>query len=160
MTQANSSVLREFRPHDHQSCISGVMAEAEEVCRVAGARLTPVRRRVLEILLEEHRPMGAYDVLARLDAEGLGDKPPVAYRALGFLSDHGLVHRIERLNAFIACRHPASQGHSAAFLICRNCRLVAEVPAALPEIPNGFRIERTTMEAEGLCAGCIAGGAA
>ncbi len=144
----------EFQPHDHDHCVADAMGAAEQVCINEGARLTPVRRRVLEILLEGHRPMGAYDVLARLDAEGLGDKPPVAYRALGFLVDHGLAHRIERLNAFIACPNPGEDGHAPAFLICRGCGTVAEIAATLPGIPAGFRVERTTVEAEGLCATC------
>lgn len=113
-----------------------------------------MRRRALEILLEGHRPMGAYDVLARLDADGFGSKPPVAYRALGFLVDHGLAHRIERLNAFVACPHPDGSGHAPAFLICRGCHTVAEVPAALGALPEGFRVEKTTVEIEGLCVSC------
>lgn len=145
---------REFRPHDHDHCVADAMKGAEIICEKAGARLTPVRRRVLEILLEGHRPMGAYDVLARLDAEGLGSKPPVAYRALGFLVDNGLAHRIERLNAFIACPRPTVDGHAPAFLICRGCGTVAEISATLPGIPEGFRVERTTLEAEGLCRSC------
>ena len=145
---------REFTPHDHAHCVTDAMAAAEDLCARAGARLTPVRRRTLEILLEGHRPMGAYDVLARLDAEGFGSKPPVAYRALGFLVDHGLVHRIERLNAFVACPHPDAAGHAPAFLICRNCRTVAELPDVRPAVPEGFRVERTTVEVEGLCAAC------
>ena len=133
------------------------MDAAEALCSRAGARLTPVRRRALEILLEGHRPMGAYDVLARLDAEGYGSKPPVAYRALGFLVDHGLAHRIERLNAFIACPRPTRSGHAPAFLICRACGMVAEVSAPLAGLPEGFRVERTTVEVEGLCAVCAEG---
>ena len=90
-----------------------------------GVRLTPVRRRVLEILLEEHRALGAYDVLQRLAAEGFGNQPPVAYRALDFLVEQGLAHRIRRLNAFTACMHPG-EAHAPAFLICRACDAVAE----------------------------------
>ena len=146
---------REFRPHNHDHCISDALAAAENLCQTSGVRLTPARRRVLEILLEGHRPMGAYDVLARLDAEGLGSKPPIAYRALGFLVENGLAHRIERLNAFIACPHPSQDGHAPAFLICRGCGTVAEILATLPGIPDGFQVERTTIEAEGLCSACI-----
>jgi Fur family zinc uptake transcriptional regulator len=115
---------------------------------------------VLEILLEEHRAMGAYDVLARLTAEGQGAHPPVAYRALDFLVENGLAHKIERLNAFIACHHPG-EAHRPAFLICRDCDSVAEahVPPAdgalgVEAKALGFRIERTVIEAEGLCPGC------
>ncbi|MFN7053668.1 MAG: Fur family transcriptional regulator, partial [Gemmobacter sp.] len=117
-----------FHNHDHAHCTGDVMARAEEITRANGARLTPVRRRVLEILLEEHRAMGAYDVLQRLVAEGFGNQPPVAYRALEFLVDQGLAHRVRRLNAFTACMTPG-ESHAPAFLICRQCNAVAEAPA-------------------------------
>lgn len=147
-----------FTSHDHAACVRDALAAAEARCTARGAHLTPVRRRVLELLLESHRAMGAYDVLARLDAEGMGSQPPVAYRALGFLVEQGLAHRIERLNAFVACTHPGA-AHDPAFLICRACRKVAEAdspdPALAPEAEAaGFRIERTVVEAEGLCPAC------
>jgi Fur family zinc uptake transcriptional regulator len=82
--------------------------------------LTPVRRRVLEILLAQHRALGAYDILDTLREEGLGSQPPVADRALDFLIKNGFAHKIERLNAFIACTH-LGQSHTPAFLICWNC---------------------------------------
>lgn len=145
-----------FSRHDHAGCVAAAMRVAEARCAEAKAQFTPVRRRVLELLLESHRALGAYDVLARLDAEGLGSQPPVAYRALGFLVDHGLAHKIERLNAFVACAHP-DVGHAPAFMICRSCRKVAEAdsPAPLPDAAvAGFMIERTVIEAEGLCPAC------
>ena len=133
------------------------MAQAESTCADRKVQLTPVRRRVLEILLESHAAMGAYDVLARLDAEGLGSKPPVAYRALGFLVEQGFVHRIERLNAFVACAHPGAS-HDPAFMICRGCGKVAEAQAnaalADPAAQSGFVVEQTVIEAEGLCPAC------
>ncbi len=149
-----------FEAHDHNGCVARTAEAAEALCAARGLRLTPARRRVLQILLEEHRAMGAYDVLARLSAEGQGAHPPVAYRALDFLVENGLAHKIERLNAFIACHHPG-EGHRPAFLICRDCDAVAEahVPpgdGALGAEAQalGFRIERTVIEAEGLCPGC------
>jgi Fur family zinc uptake transcriptional regulator len=148
-----------FGVHDHGACVAAALAAAEAVCAARGAQLTPVRRRVLEILLESHEAMGAYDVLARLDAEGMGKQPPVAYRALSFLVDQGLAHRIEKLNAFVACSHPGG-AHAPAFMICRSCGTVAEAEAgtggAFGEraAEAGFRIERTVMEAEGLCPAC------
>jgi Fur family zinc uptake transcriptional regulator len=145
----------EFTPHDHSACVADAMLAAQEVCDQSGARLTKLRRRVLEILLEKHSPMGAYDVLSRLEAEGLGSKPPVAYRALGFLVDQGLAHRIESLNAFVACPRPQDAGHAPAFLICRSCGTVAEITAQAVA-PPGFVVEKTTIEAEGLCATCAA----
>ena len=146
-----------FARHDHATCVQDALQSAEAICAAGDLNFTPVRRRVLEILLESHAALGAYDVLARLDAEGLGSTPPVAYRALGFLVDHGFAHRIEAMNAFIACAHPGAD-HAPAFLICRGCRTVAETRAAAPlgraAAQTGFAIERTVIEAQGLCPAC------
>lgn len=154
-----------FHHHDHSRCSAEGLARAEAQCAANGARLTPVRRRVLEILLEDHRALGAYDVLQRLAAEGFGNQPPVAYRALEFLVDQGLAHRIQRLNAFTACVHPG-EDHAPAFLICRACSHVAEAPAApaLAALSDaagavGFSVERAAIEAIGLCPACQAAGA-
>ncbi|MFP4238150.1 transcriptional repressor [Rhodosalinus sp.] len=149
-----------FDAHDHSRCVETAMAAAEAHCAADGLRFTPVRRSALEILLREHRAMGAYDLLERLHAAGFGAQPPVAYRALDFLLAHGFVHKIERLNAFIACAHPGAS-HSPAFLICRECDAVAEAQSApargtLGEAARatGFTIERTVVEALGLCPAC------
>ncbi len=149
-----------FAYHDHSHCAADVLARADVIVANQGARLTPVRRRVLEILLEEHKAMGAYEVLERLAAEGFGHQPPVAYRALEFLVDQGLAHRIRRLNAFAACMHPG-EAHAPAFLICKGCNIVAEAPAATVRAALdraaealGFVIERTNIEALGLCPVC------
>jgi Fur family zinc uptake transcriptional regulator len=146
-----------FESHDHGSCVRSALAAADATCAARKVQLTPVRRRVLEILLESHAAMGAYDVLARLDAEGLGSKPPVAYRALTFLVEQGFVHRIEKLNAFVACAHPGAS-HDPAFMICRGCGKVAEAQAdaalVKPAAASGFIVEQTVIEAEGLCPAC------
>jgi Fur family transcriptional regulator, zinc uptake regulator len=137
------------------------MQAAEAACNARGVQFTPVRRRVLEILAEAHAALGAYEVLARLGREGLGSQPPVAYRALGFLVEQGFAHRIERLNAFVACAHPGS-AHSPVFMICRACGTVAEAEADLggplgaEAALTGFRIEQTVVEAQGLCPACQA----
>ena len=149
-----------FHAHDHAHCATSVLSRAEAQARADGVRLTPVRRRALEILLESHRAMGAYEVLERLSAEGFGKQPPVAYRALDFLVEQGLAHRVQRLNAYAACLSP-ERDHSPAFLICRGCNVVAEAPAA-PVMAalqgaagaSGFVIERSTIEALGLCPSC------
>ncbi|MHA3914686.1 Fur family transcriptional regulator [Halovulum sp. GXIMD14793] len=144
-----------FTKHDHQRCISDAIAAAEARATARGLRLTPARRRVLEILLEDHRAMGAYEVLERLHAEGQPAQPPVAYRALDFLRELGIVHRIHRLNAFIACSCP-DHSHSAAFLICRACDRVEETPLAADLLPEtgGFQVDMINVEATGLCATC------
>jgi Fur family zinc uptake transcriptional regulator len=138
-----------------------MLAQAEAHCASVGLRMTPVRRRTLEILLAEHRALGAYDVLGRLAAEGLGSQPPVAYRALDFLVKAGFAHKIEALNAYTACVHPGVD-HSPAFLICRSCQTVAETDTApakgrLGDAARaaGFVIEHTVVEATGLCPDCI-----
>jgi Fur family zinc uptake transcriptional regulator len=151
-----------FATHDHGHCQSDALGRAEAVAAARGVRMTPVRHRVLEILLESHKALGAYDVLTRLAAEGFGNQPPVAYRALEFLEQNGFAHRIRRLNAFTACMHPGEE-HVPAFLICRLCEKVAEAPAlpvmsALTDAAaqSGFAIERATVEALGLCPACQA----
>lgn len=95
-----------FEPHDHSHCVKSAITTAEKYCADNGLRFTPVRRAALDILLREHRALGAYDVLDRLRDAGFGSQPPVAYRALDFLVACGFAHKIERLNAFIACAHP------------------------------------------------------
>jgi Fur family zinc uptake transcriptional regulator len=151
-----------FAAHDHAHCAHDALNRAEALTAATGARLTPVRRRVLEILLEEHKALGAYDVLARLAQDGFGNQPPVAYRALEFLVDQGLAHRIQRLNAFTACAHMGEE-HAPAFLICRTCHTVAEAAATparaaleVEAAKAGFQVERTTIEALGLCPACRA----
>ena len=123
-------------------------------------RLTPVRRRALEILLEEHRALGAYDVLRRLADDGFGTQPPVAYRALDFLVEHGFAHRIEGLNAFAACTHSGSD-HRPVFFICETCKVVAEASAdavqdAISDAAAklGFKTERAHVEVLGVCPTC------
>ncbi len=129
-------------------------------CEKEGLKFTPVRQRTLEILLREHRALGAYDLLAQLADEGLGSQPPVAYRALDFLVKTGLAHKIEALNAYIACAHSGTD-HSPAFLICRGCKAVAEADTAMTSgrlgdaaRAAGFQIEHTVVEARGLCPSC------
>lgn len=151
-----------FAAHDHADCRAKTLASVESLCEAQGLRLTEARRRVLEILLEDHRALGAYDVLRRMAVDGVAPQPPIAYRALDFLVRNGFAHRIERLNAYIACAAPSSQ-HRAAFLICRTCRAVAEVDAAgaaeslgLSAASAGFSPDHTMLELEGLCPNCRA----
>lgn len=155
-----------FEHHDHHRCKREALAAAEAHCAHHRLNFTPVRRRVLELLLEEHRALGAYEILDTLREEGLGAQPPVAYRALDFLTKHGFAHKIERLNAFTACSHPG-EAHAPVILFCRVCEAVAE-GVADPHRGNlervaaetGFRIERTVTEAEGVCSNCQRNGPA
>lgn len=154
-----------FDSHNHDACISDALGIATDICAQQKLQFTPVRRRVLEILLHEHRAMGAYDILEVLSSEGLGSQPPVVYRALDFLVKHGLAHRIEGLNAYTACAH-LDHEHVPAFLICRTCKAVAETDTGIAQgrlgeaaASAGFTIEKVVVEAEGLCPSC-AGAAA
>ena len=151
-----------FQNHDHSDCIETALAATDAQCADEGLQLTPIRRRVLGILLRHHRALGAYEILDVLRDDGLKSQPPVAYRALDFLVTHGFAHRVERLNAFVACSAPG-QRHSPVLLICRKCDAVAETQAdsagALGRAAAGagFAVERAVLEAEGLCPNCQAG---
>lgn len=149
-----------FERHDHSNCSGAALAAADARAKAAGLRMTPVRRRALEILLEEHRALGAYDVLERLAADGFGAQPPVAYRALDFLVQHGFAHRIEGLNAFMACLH-AGEDHEPVFFICEACKVVAEAPhakvqSAISDVASdlGFTPAHMHIEILGLCPSC------
>jgi Fur family zinc uptake transcriptional regulator len=149
------------RPHDHSRCVSHALAEAESICTRQGLRLTALRKRVLELVWQSHKPLGAYDILAVLsDQDGRRAAPPTVYRALDFLLENGLVHRIASLNAFVGCSHPAHT-HQGQFLICRSCHAAIELEhAAISEAivggaqSVGFVVEGQTVEVLGLCAGC------
>ncbi|QQN27027.1 Fur family transcriptional regulator [Pseudomonas syringae group genomosp. 3] len=151
------------RPHDHSHCVYSALAEAETLCTQQGLRLTTLRRRVLELVWQSHKPLGAYDILAVLSEEdGRRAAPPTVYRALDFLLENGLVHRIASLNAFTGCNHP-THAHQGQFLICRLCHAAIELQH--PAISNavvdaaagvGFAVEGQTVEIVGVCAGCKA----
>lgn len=146
--------------HNHESCVANAMATAEELCRQRGLRFTTLRRRVLMLVWDSHKPVGAYDILDSLSAEGRPAAPPTVYRALDFLIEAGLVHRLDSLNAFIGCPDPA-RSHAGQFLICRQCRTVVElddrdidtlVEDKAKEL--GFSAVHQMLEIQGLCSDC------
>ena len=156
----NYSEFLPFEKHDHDQCFEETIVSVEKYCKLNDLKLTPVRRKVLEILLQEHKALGAYNILDLLREAGFNSQPPVAYRALEFLVNYGFAHKIERLNAFVACSHPGKD-HSPAFMICRKCDKVAETGADIPkssllQIANlaGFKVEQTILEAQGVCLTC------
>ena len=162
MTQFHDAAVKSLsgHGHDHQSCRAEALAHAERICARRGARLTKLRRRVLELIWESHAPVGAYDLLRRLGQERGAAAPPTVYRALDFLLEHGLIHRIESLNAFVGCAVPV-EAHAGQFLICRQCGTAAEMhdPRVIRAINRGaaelgFAVERRTVEVRGLCPGC------
>ncbi len=146
--------------HDHSACIDSALAQARAVCAEQGGRLTPQRQQILELVWEEHKPVGAYTLLERLREQGRKAAPPTVYRALEFLLEQGLIHRIESLNAYTGCTAPGTP-HHGQFLVCSRCRQVVEVDVQginqqLDQSARsmGFEIERQTVEISGLCTDC------
>lgn len=149
-----------YRPHNHEACVSQALANARIICQQRNARLTPTREQVLELVWQSHKPLGAYDVLAKLARDGHNAAPPTVYRALDFLQQHGLVHRIASLNAFTGCAH-AGKCHTGMFLICRVCGNVLElIDRSVSRAIRGatraeaFQTDSITLEVAGLCPGC------
>jgi len=148
--------------HDHGRCVADAVEAAEGLCAKRGARLTPLRRRVLELIWQGHGPVGAYAVLDALRRERSGAAPPTVYRAVDFLLAHGLIHRIASLNAFVGCEHPAER-HAGQFMICRTCGEAAEIAdvgvaraiAASARVA-GFAMDDASLEVRGLCPRCTA----
>lgn len=147
--------------HDHAACIDAALDRAAELCARRGARLTRVRRRVLELVWQGHAAVKAYDLLTELGRKGGAAKPPTVYRALDFLMAHGLVHRLESLNAYVGCPQPEPP-HEGQFLICNSCGQVSEFEA--PAIQSaieaqaasaGFAVAQRTVEVHGVCGGCL-----
>ncbi|TVS13573.1 MAG: transcriptional repressor [Wenzhouxiangella sp.] len=139
---------------------SQVMTEIEGKCRSRGLRLTPTRRRVLELVMAADGPVKAYDLLDDLKRERPGAAPPTIYRALDFLLENHFIHRLETLNAFVSCIHPQHQ-HQGQFLICEQCQTVLEIhdhdlADALTETArrHGFSAKHQVLEIYGLCQAC------
>lgn len=157
-----SGVLAPFPPtnHDHERCVADAVAAAERLCAREGLAFTALRRRVLELVWSSHGPVGAYELLDALRGEGRRAAPPTVYRALEFLREHGLVHRIESRNGFIGCARP-DRHHGGQFLICRDCGAAAEIDDATiagavhrRAEALGFAVDRQTIEITGRCPRC------
>lgn len=144
----------------HDSCVTEALDQLESYCQGKGLRLTPLRRRVFELVWASHKPVGAYQVLEGLTEEGRKPSPPTVYRSLDFLLEHRLIHRISSLNAFLGCAHPGHP-HPAQFFICRKCGEATEVEGqaldrALDSEADriGFDVQETTVEVLGCCSHC------
>ncbi len=147
--------------HNHQHCIDDALLRARELCQQRNLKFTRIRELVLATVWANHQPVGAYTILEELAKESIRrPAPPTVYRALDFLLDNGLVHRIASLNAFVGCSDPgdAHQGH---FLICRQCQIATELDAKLinPAIAaaaaqQAFTVETASVEVVGYCAQC------
>ena len=150
-----------YQQHDHKRCIKQALSDAQNLCKQQHANLTPIRRQVLELIWQSHRPLGAYELMAQLQQDtGKQVAPPTVYRALEFLLSLGLVHRINSLNAFTGCCQPLHQ-HNAHFFICQRCQQASELDdqtlnRALDQAAKsaGFALQHSTVELTGLCPSC------
>ena len=164
MTPHQARVGSVFRgaEHTHAQCVGRALKRAEALCHQRGTRFTRMRRRVLELIWESHRAVKAYDLLDRLTESEKSARPPTVYRALEFLIEHGLVHRVDSLNAYVGCSG-SDDLHNAQFLICQKCGEVREVDGALIDravrrqaAAAGFTVRRQTVELHGECPSCAA----
>ena len=149
--------------HDHRRCTADALKHAEVLCAERAQRLTPIRRQVLEVLLESHNPLGAYEIMDRAAASGSRPAPITVYRALDFLRDNGLVHRIESRNAFVACVNNHASGDLVVFLLCERCGAVGEAASAAvadqlkaAARAAGFTPKTPVIEITGICSHCRA----
>lgn len=152
-----------FSTHDHKACINKAIHQAEQLCNDRGVQLTPIRHKILELIWESHQAVKAYDLLERIKPFNDSAKPATVYRALDFLIEQKLIHRVESMNAFIGCNHMEGK-HELLLLICENCNVIEERPA--PEVMKslfeelnqaGFNAHRKTIEIHGDCSRCSQG---
>jgi len=147
--------------HDHARCIAEAMTTAEQCCAQNGTRFTSVRRRVLELIWQGHKPVTAYSLIKTLRKEKENTEPPTVYRALEFLQKNNLVHRIESLNAFVGCEGPEKE-HRSQFMICNECSQATElrnsigIERAISAQADklGFTVSSSTIEINGVCPAC------
>ena len=145
---------------NHEVCIESAMREADLICQEKGLRFTELRREVLRLIWLSHVPAKAYDILDKLKGKAWSAKPPTVYRALDFLQETGLVHKLDSINAYIGCSHPREH-NGCYFLICTDCKEAKE--CCSPELTdaielawtkNSFRPKKVTLEVLGQCGEC------
>lgn len=147
---------------NHQDCIDEALSSAKKLCREQQLRLTPIRELVLRLIWQSHKPLGAYDLLPALAEAGFNSAPPTVYRALEFLQQQGLVHRLASMNAYMGCNHPG-KSHFGCFFICEHCHQALEIDS-LPvqetlkqqATQMDFSIHKETIEVLGTCPECKA----
>lgn len=158
--------------HDHQKCRLRALDRAERECRERGVRLTAQRRQVLDVMLESHAPVTAYEIIDRIARFGHRPSPISVYRALDFLIANRFVHRIESRNAFLACSSDHAEAASTSetrpalvFLLCEVCGAASEIESAglgtaLDELATeaGYSISSSVLEVRGVCPACRAAG--
>ncbi len=150
----------QVKAHSHTHAPARFVRAVESVCEERGLRLTPVRRRVLELIAAEAKPVKAYDLLDSLRGERHGAAPPTINRALDFLMEHGFIHRLSSINAYTGCHHP-EHVHAVPFFICDSCDSAIELcDGGVAELIDaqaatlGFMPQSQSLEVHGQCARC------
>ncbi|HET6632485.1 MAG TPA: Fur family transcriptional regulator [Rhodanobacteraceae bacterium] len=146
--------------HHHHHDADAFVREVEASCAERELRLTPLRREVLELVAASTTPVKAYELLDRMRDNHANVAPPTVYRALDFLLENRFIHKLESINAYTHCEHPA-QSHQVPFLICDVCDSAVEVcdPHVAELIERqadslGFRAGAKTLEVHGVCRNC------
>jgi Fur family zinc uptake transcriptional regulator len=146
--------------HNHEQCVHDALATATHLCQLRGVQLTPIRQQILALIWADHKAVKAYDLLDLIKPLQSGAKPATVYRALDFLIDQGLIHRVESLNAFIGCTCPDHQ-HEQLLLICTHCNEIEERSA--PKVMRSltaevkqahFIAQNKAIEIHGICEKC------
>ncbi len=156
----SSQTIHPLATHDHQKCVNQALTTAEHLCVERGVQLTSIRHQVLSLIWESHKAVKAYDLLDRLKPLQQSAKPATIYRALDFLIEQGLIHRVESLNAFVGCRCSGHQ-HEQLLLICKHCQEVEERTATkvMQSLSEEFAQARfvahsKAIEIHGICEKC------
>lgn len=149
-------------PHHHVDDADAFVAEVERACEARALRLTPIRANALRLIADAGRPIKAYELLDRMKETHDAAAPPTVYRALDFLLEHGFIHKLASINAFVGCHHPGGEQHAVPFLICDRChaaieledeRVVQTLDSRAREL--GFAPRAQTLEVHGICADCV-----
>ena len=145
---------------NHKININEALKKAEIICNKKGVKLTKLRKKVLTLILKNHGYVKAYDLLNDLKKSDASAKPPTVYRSLDFLMEHGFIHKIQSLNAFVGCSHP-DEHEDCYFLICKECKNIEEccsnnVKKVLTSTSgkNNFSPNQVTLEITGICQDC------
>jgi len=149
-----------WEKHSHKKCVQEALAHAQEICAQRGSKLTLIRKKVLQLVWNSHKPIKAYDLLAQLSSDNFIEKPPTVYRALDFLRENNLIHRIESQNAYIGC-NTKHENLDSKFFICDECNEVEELTAptvnkTIDKVSKeqGFIPNLVNVEVHGICAQC------
>ncbi|WP_084197549.1 Fur family transcriptional regulator [Solimonas soli] len=149
--------------HAGATVVARAVQHAAELCEARGMRFTPIRRDVYSIMLRQRRPLSAYQLLELMQAQQKRQLAPLTvYRALDFLVESGLVHKLETAHSFVACEHP-DETHQSLYLLCTDCGSTEEVATdKLAKLidreanQRQFQPSRQVVEIEGVCSDCSA----